>query len=52
MERNLNTLFLYQTYVTSWMLTFVTMGLVITWTVFFLKESTVKKRPGINIKEF
>lgn len=51
MEPNLEKLFLYQTYVNSWMLTFVTMSLVMAWTLFYLKEFPRKKRPGINIKE-
>jgi hypothetical protein len=34
------------------LLTFVCLGFVFTWILFFLREPQERKRPGINIKEF
>lgn len=52
MARNTNILFIYHACLTLWTLTVVGMGLVITWSIFYLQEPRGKKRPGINIKEF
>ena len=50
MTRNLTVLFLHQAFVTFWMLTFVSMGFVLAWTLFQLQGQNVK-RPRFNLKE-
>jgi hypothetical protein len=51
MDHNYHSLFLYQTIVALWTLTFVSIGFVITWTLIQFQEPKDRKRPGINIKE-
>lgn len=52
MARKPNILFLYQTFVAFWMLTFVSMGFVMAWALFYFQEPEDRKGPGINLKEF
>ncbi len=51
MAKNLNTLFLYHVALAVCLLTFVTLGFVITWAILFLQQPNERKRPGINIRE-
>lgn len=51
MARNPNSLFLYQALIAFWILTFVSMGFVFVWALFYLQEPKDRKRPGINLKE-
>lgn len=52
MAKNLNFQPTYQILMTLSVLTFVALGFVFTWVLFFLREPPERKRPGINIKEF
>jgi hypothetical protein len=51
MPRSPNIQFLYQIILAIWTLTFVSMGLILVWTLINLQEPKNRKRPGINIKE-
>lgn len=52
MARNLNILLLFQIVLVFWTLIIISMGLVLTWAFLNLQEPKVRRRPGINIKEF
>ncbi len=51
MARNLNLLFLYQTFVAFLALTFVSIGFATAWAIFLLQEPRDRKGPGFNLKE-
>lgn len=52
MAKIMNSQSTYQALMTLCLLTFVCLGFVFTWVLFFLREPSERKRPGINIKEF
>lgn len=52
MTRNSNFIFLYQMFVVFWMLAFVILGFITVWTLFYIQKSSIRKVPGIDIKEF
>jgi hypothetical protein len=50
MTRTSNLIFLYQAFVSLWMLVFGSIGLVTAWALLSLQESGDSKRPGIDLK--
>jgi|GEM_PF-6839965 len=52
MVKNMHLQSTYQFFITLSILSFIALGFVFTWVLFFLREPPERKRPGINIKEF
>lgn len=51
MVRNYSTKVAYQAFAALWLLTYVCLGFVLAWAIFFLEDPRGGQKPGINIKE-